>query len=151
METPKFGCRSLLIQHFDKKKFHHLKWTIIDRIIKLTFFSSKQIWKNVPLHLLTNECFTVNGCHQNESKHLIKTSQSIINPNVYCPSINVLWSVKLHVCPFSLVNSAYTGTKMNMAKKWTSKSETFIYFRFITCKVKHFRRFFFILMIRAYS
>ncbi len=33
-----------------------------------------------------------------------------------------------------------------------SKSETFIYSRFITCKVKHFKRFFvLILMIRAYS
>ncbi len=33
-----------------------------------------------------------------------------------------------------------------------SKSETFIYFRFITCKVKHFKScFVLILMIRAYS
>ncbi len=33
-----------------------------------------------------------------------------------------------------------------------SKSETFIYFRFITCKVKHFKSLFvLILMIRAYS
>ncbi len=33
-----------------------------------------------------------------------------------------------------------------------SKSETFIYFRFITCKVKHFKSFIvLILMIRAYS
>ncbi len=33
-----------------------------------------------------------------------------------------------------------------------SKSETFIYFRFITCKVKHFKGcFVLILMIRAYS
>ncbi len=33
-----------------------------------------------------------------------------------------------------------------------SKSETFIYFRFIACKVKHFKSFFvLILMIRAYS
>ncbi len=32
------------------------------------------------------------------------------------------------------------------------KSETFLYFRFITCKVKHFKSFFvLILMIRAYS
>ncbi len=33
-----------------------------------------------------------------------------------------------------------------------SKSETFIYFRFIACKVKHLKKFFvLILMIRAYS
>ncbi len=32
-----------------------------------------------------------------------------------------------------------------------SKSETFIYFRFITCKVKHLKRFFVSILIRAYS
>ncbi len=37
--------------------------------------------------------------------------------------------------------------------KLISKSETFIYFSYITCKVKHFKRvvLFLILMIRAYS
>ncbi len=34
-----------------------------------------------------------------------------------------------------------------------SKSETFIYSRFITCKVKHFKSFFFVLILmnRAYN
>ncbi len=44
---------------------------------------------------------------------------------------------------------------LNMVKKFflvTSKSETFLYFRLITCKVKHFKRFFvFIYMIRSCS
>ncbi len=38
--------------------------------------SSEQIWRNVALrHLLTNGSSAVNGCRQNESKQLIKTSQ----------------------------------------------------------------------------
>ncbi len=37
--------------------------------------SSEQIWRNVALHhLLTIGSSAVNGCRQNESKQLIKTS-----------------------------------------------------------------------------
>ncbi len=44
------------------------------------------------------------------------------------------------------------GEKVNCFLQLISKSETFIYFSFITCKVKHFKSvLFFILMIRAYS
>ncbi len=34
-----------------------------------------QIWRNAALHHFTNGCSAVNGCRQNESKQLIKTSQ----------------------------------------------------------------------------
>ncbi len=38
--------------------------------------SSEQIWRNLALHHLpTNGSSAVNGCRQNESKQLIKTSQ----------------------------------------------------------------------------
>ncbi len=48
----------------------------------------------------------------------------------------------------------YTGTcqRLEYEEKVISKSETFIYFRLITCKVKHFKSFFVLIwMIRAYS
>ncbi len=39
-------------------------------------FLLEQIWRNLALHhLLTNGCFAVNGCRQNESPQLKKTSQ----------------------------------------------------------------------------
>ncbi len=49
--------------------------------------SSEQIWRNVALHhLLTNGSSALNGCRQNESKQLIKTSQkSTSNPHDSSP------------------------------------------------------------------
>ncbi len=50
------------------------------------------------------------------------------------------------------LNELECREKVHFFLKVISKSETFIYFRFIACKVKHFKRFFvLILMIRAYS
>ncbi len=47
-------------------------------------------------NLLTNGSSAVNGCRREwESKQLIKTSH---NPHNSSPSINIVWSEKLHVC-----------------------------------------------------
>ncbi len=49
------------------------------------------------------------------------------------------------------LNKLECREKVNFSLQVISKSETFIYFRFIACKVKHFKSFFvLILMIRAY-
>ncbi len=59
--------------------------------------SSEQIWRNSALHhWSTNGYSAVNGCRQNESKQLIKSSQkSTSNPHHSSPSINILSSEKL--------------------------------------------------------
>ncbi len=50
------------------------------------------------------------------------------------------------------LNKLECREKVHFFLQVISKSETFIYFRFIACKVKHFKSFFvLILMIRAYS
>ncbi len=50
------------------------------------------------------------------------------------------------------LNELECREKVNFFLQVISKRETFIYFRFIACKVKHFKSFFvLILMIRAYS
>ncbi len=55
-------------------KFSHSPQAIqdVDEFVS----SSEQIWRNLAVHhLLTNGSSAVNGCRQNESKQLIKTSQ----------------------------------------------------------------------------
>ncbi len=62
---------------------------------------------------------------------------------------HILFPVKIQVH----LNKLECREKVIFFLQVISKSETFIYFRFIACKVKHFKSFFFvlILMIRAYS
>ncbi len=49
------------------------------------------------------------------------------------------------------LNKLECREKVHFFLQVISKSETFIYFRFIACKVKHFKKNVLILMIRAYS
>ncbi len=53
--------------------------------------------------------------------------------------------VQLHL------NKLECREKVNFFLQLISKSETFIYFRYITCKVKHLKKIVLILRIRAYS
>ncbi len=76
-------------KQFTQKCFNcHLLPLAIQDVVELVF-SLEQIWRNVALHyLLNNGSFSVNGCCQ-----IIHN-----NPHDSCPSVNDLWSEKLHAC-----------------------------------------------------
>ncbi len=55
----------------------------------------------------------VNGCHQNESKQLIKHHNK---PHHSSPSVNVLWSKRLHVCKKQIYQDVINFKPLILAK-----------------------------------
>ncbi len=70
--------------------------------------SSEQIWRNLALHnLLTSGSSAVNGCHQNESKHLIECQNN--SQVIHTTPIHQLMTFEVKNCVFLINKSIKTS------------------------------------------